>query len=315
MSTPATDPRKRTQYKTTNWAQYNAALKRRGSLLVWIDPTMQWYANAANGRAGRDQIFSDAAIQCCLTLKCLFQLPLRQTIGLVGSLLKLAKLDWRVPDYSTLSRRQANLEVTLVHKPCERLDLLIDSTGLKAFGEGEWKKKKHGAQCASRWLKVHVAMDANTQEIRSVVVTDNTVGDQTAMPALLEQIDPQQEVGRATLDGIYDTQACHDALVQRGFEAVIPARKRAKLCKEKTPGLKRRNEIVRQTQELGRAAWKKASGYHRRSLVETQMHRLKLLGERVMARTFERQVREVQVRVAVLNRFTHLGMPETVRVA
>jgi hypothetical protein len=313
-SSPSNKPEP-ARYKTTNWKQYNAALKRRGSLLVWIDPTTQWYANSPSGRAGRDRIFSDAAIQCCLTLKCLFQLPLRQTIGLVEGLLKLAKLDWRVPDYSTLSRRQANLEVTLVHRPCARLDLLIDSTGLKAFGEGEWKKKKHGSECASRWLKVHLAMDANTQEIRAVVVTDNTVGDQTAMPVLLEQIEPEQEVGSATLDGIYDTQTCHDALAERGFEAVIPARKRARLCKEKTPGLKRRNEIVQQTHELGRAGWKKASGYHRRSLVETQMHRLKLLGERVMARTFERQVREVQVRVAVLNRFTHLGMPETVRVA
>lgn len=175
-------------------------------------------------------------------------------------MLRLAKLDWRVPDDSTLSRRQANLEVTLVHKPCARLDLLIDSTGLKAFGEGEWKKKKHGSECPSRWLKVHVGMDANTQEIRAVLVTDNTVGDQTAMPVLLEQIAPEQEVGSATLDGIYDTRACHDALAERGFEAVIPVRKRARLCEEKTPGLKRRNQIVQQTRELGRRAGRRPVG-------------------------------------------------------
>ena len=133
------------RYRTTNWKSYNDALKRRGSLLIWLDKEMSWLS-PHDGSPGRPAVFSDAAIQFCLTIKGLFGLPLRQTTGFVESLFRLAYLDWPVPDFSTLSRRQKTLEVTIPYQPRRgALLLLIDSTGIKFRGEGEWKCKKHGA--------------------------------------------------------------------------------------------------------------------------------------------------------------------------
>ena len=118
-------------YRTTNWCSYNAALKRRGSLLIWFDPETIWIAELS-GKRGRSATFTDAAIQTCLALKALFGLPLRQTTGLVASLLELAGLDWAVPDFSTLSRRQKGLNVAIPYRPSKgALHLLIDSTGIK----------------------------------------------------------------------------------------------------------------------------------------------------------------------------------------
>ena len=161
------------RYKTTNWADYNAALKARGSLSIWLDQAMQWYA-PSTGKPGRQPVFSDAAIEFCLSIKCLFGLALRQSLGLVQSLLHLAGLDWRVPDFSTVSRRQKNLQVQIPYRPSSTgLDLLVDSTGIKFLGEGEWKRKKHGGEYRRQWRKVHLAINAKTLEIRAIEVTDN----------------------------------------------------------------------------------------------------------------------------------------------
>lgn len=303
------------RYKTTNWAAYNAALKARGSLTIWLDKDMQWYA-PASGKRGRQQVFSDAAIQFCLSIKCLFGLALRQSLGLIESLLRLAGLDWRVPDFSTVCRRQKTLRVQLPYRAATRaLDLLVDSTGIKFLGEGEWKRKKHGAEYRRQWRKVHLGIDANTLQIRAIEVTDNSVGDAPMLPELLSQIAPDEALASVSGDGAYDTKACHAAIVQRGAQAVIPPRKNAQAWKASLAGALARNEALRACQRLGWRIWKKWSGYHRRSLVETKMHCFKRLGERVMARTFERQVVELHVRVALLNRFTQLGRPTTVPVA
>ena len=150
----------KTRYKTTNWAAYNAALKVRGALTIWLDKDMQWYA-PASGKRGRQQTFTDAAIQFCLSIKCLFGLALRQSLGLIQSLLRLAGLNWRVPDFSTISRRQRTLQVQLPYqRSATALDLLVDSTGIKFLGEGEWKRKKHGAEYRRQWRKVHLGIDA-----------------------------------------------------------------------------------------------------------------------------------------------------------
>ena len=314
MSEAATPTKRR--YQIRNWAQYNAALKARGSLTIWLDRDMQWLARPS-GKRGRQQTFSDASIQFCLSLKCLLNLPLRQTLGLVQSLLQLASLDWPVPDYSTLSRRQKMLQVQLPYRGsgAGALDLLVDSTGIKFVGEGEWKRKKHGAEYRRQWRKVHLAIDAKTLEVRAIEVTDNSVGDAPMLPALLEQIPPEEALASVGADGAYDTKACHAAIASRGASALIPVRKNAQPWKEGTEGARARNEILRATKRLGRTIWKKWSGYHRRSLVETKMRCFKLLGERVMARDFDRQVAELQIRAALLNRFTQLGTPQTVRVA
>ena len=302
-------------YRTTNWRAYNAALRQRGSLLIWFDPEMEWLA-APSGRRGRPATFSDAAIQTCLTLKALFGLALRQTTGLVASLLKLAGLPWPVPDFSTLCRRQKGLIVQIPYRPSTgALHLLIDSTGIKAAGEGEWSTRKHGASRPRSWRKVHLGIDAETMEVRAIEVTGSRIGDGPMLPELLAQIPPDQAIGQVTADGAYDTRPCHAAIAARQARAVIPTRRNGRPWKETTPGAEARNEILRATRRLGRTIWRSWSGYHRRSRVEAKMRCLKLLGERLMARDFDRQTTELHIRAALLNRFTRLGIPETQRVA
>jgi len=300
------------KYRTTNWKAYNEALKARGSLLVWLDPEMCWHGKPT-GKRGRCQKYSDEAVQFCLTIKSLFNLPLRQAMGMAQSLLKLAGLEWQVPDFSTVSRRQKHLAVTIeAHTTTTGLHLLVDSTGIKMLGEGEWKTKKHGADYRRQWRKVHLGIDAATLEIRAIEVTDNATGDAPMLACLLEQISVDETIASVSGDGAYDTKGCHEAIAQRGAQAIIPTRKNAKLWKDQRPGAEARNAIFHATRLLGRRIWKKWTGYHRRSLVETKMRCFKLLGERVMARDFDRQVAELQVRAAILNRFTRLGTPMTV---
>lgn len=243
-------------YRTTNWRAYNAALKQRGSLLIWFDPEMEWRA-PPSGRRGRPATFSDAAIQACLMLKALFGLPLRQTTGLVASLLKMAKLNWPVPDYSTLCRRQNDLTVTIPYRPTTgALHLLVDSTGIKAMGEGEWSCRKHGASRPRQWCKVHLGIDAETLEVRAIEVTGSRVGDGPMLPKLLEQIPPEELIGTVTADGAYDTRACHSAIAIRKAQAVIPTRRNGRPWKETTPGAHARNEILRASRRFGRAIWR-----------------------------------------------------------
>lgn len=301
-----------TKYKTRNWAEYNLSLKMRGSLSIWFDAEMTWEA-VPSGRRGRQQTYSDAAIQACLTFKVLFGLPLRQTTGFVESLLKLVGLDWSVPDFSTLCRRQKTLSVAIPYKgSAGPLHLLIDSTGIKAEGEGEWNARKHGGPKRRLWRKIHIGIDEETLEIRTIEVTSSSIGDAPMLPDLLNQIPPDQDLGSVTADGAYDTRKCHDAIAARNAHAVIPPRKNAKLWKPDTPGARARNEAVRSSKYLGRALWRQLTGYHRRSRVETKMHCVKLLGQRLSARDFARQVAEIQIRAAILNGFTALGIPRTV---
>ena len=303
-----------TTYKTRNWAEYNQSLKQRGSLSIWFDPEMTWEAEAS-GRRGRQQTYSDAAIQACLTLKVLFGLPLRQTTGFVESLLERVGLNWSVPDSSTLCRRQRTLSVAIPYKgSAGPLHLLIDSTGIKAEGEGEWNARKHGGSKRRLWRKIHIGIDEETLEIRAIEVTSSSIGDAPMLPDLLSQIPPDEDIGSVTADGAYDTRKCHDAIAARNAHAVIPPRKNAKMWKPDTPGARARNEAVRASKYLGRALWRNLTGYHRRSRVETKMHCVKLLGQRLAARDFDRQVAEIQIRAAILNGFTALGIPRTVAV-
>lgn len=199
------------RYRTTNWSAYNDALRKRGSLLIWLDKEMSWLA-PRDGGPGRPAVFSDAAIQFCLSIKVLFKLPLRQTAGMVASLLRLAGLDWPVPDYSTLCRRQKTLQVQIPYRRAGGpLNLLVDSTGIKFLGDGEWQARKHGVQGRRQWRKVHLAMDTATSDIRAVEFTPSPV-----LPDLLAQIPDEEDIGTVTADGAYDTRRCHSAIIARG---------------------------------------------------------------------------------------------------
>jgi len=267
----------------------------------WFDPEMTWEA-APSGKRGRRQTYSDAAIQTCISMKVLFGMALRQTAGFVESLLSLADLDSTVPDFSTLSRRQKILAVNIPFRGSKGpLHLLIDSTGIKVEGEGEWNARKHGGPKRCVWRKIHLGIDEETLEVRAVEITGSHIGDAPILPDLLNQIAAEEEIASVTADGAYDTRKCHDAIADRGADAVIPPRKNAKPWKAFTAGAVARNEALRASKYLGRAIWRNWSGYHRRSRVETKMHCVKLLDQRLMARDFDRQVAEVQVRIAVMN--------------
>ena len=308
MSQPT--PKKR--YRTTNWKQYNSSLKARGSLTIWLDKKMSWFA-AASGKRGRSPKFSDAAIQFCLTLKNLFGLALRQSTGLVQSVLQLSGLAWPAPDFSTLCRRQLGLNVQVPYTRSQGgLHLLVDSTGIKFLGEGEWKCKKHGPERRRQWRKLHIGIDAQTLQIRAICVTSNNVSDAAVLPDLLQQLPEDEALESLTGDGAYDTQPVYEAVIQRGAVPIIPPRKNARI--RKGDAFAYRNAALVACRRLGRRIWKVWSGYHRRSLVETKMNCIKRLGERVMSRTFERQVNELHIRAAILNRFTELGRPQTAAV-
>ena len=301
------------RYRTTNWKQYNSSLKDRGSLTIWLDKKMSWFA-AVSGKRGRSPKFSDAAIQFCLTLKNLFGLALRQTTGLVQSVLELSGLAWPVPNFSTLCRRQLSLDVQIPYRRSQAgLHLLVDSTGIKFLGEGEWKCKKHGPERRRQWRKLHIGIDAQTLQIRAIAVTSNNVSDASVIPDLLGQLPADEVLKILGGDGAYDTLPVHEAVIERGAIPVIPPRKNARI--RKGSAFVYRNAAIAACKRFGRKIWKVWSGYHRRSLVETKMNCIKRLGERVMSRTFERQVNELHVRVAILNRFTELGRPQTVAVA
>ena len=302
-------------YRTTNWSEYNAALRRRGSLLVWLDRQMEWLA-PKRGRPGRPETFSDTAVQFCLSIKVLFGLALRQAIGMVESLLRLAGLNWPVPDYSTLCRRQKTVSIQIPFRRAGGdLNLLVDSTGVKMRGDGEWQVRKHGSSRRRQWRKVHLAMDAATEDIRTVEFTSSREGDSPVLPHLLAQVPPDQPIGTVTADGAYDTRKGHWAIAERGATAIIPIRKNGRPWKEDCPAAKTRNETLRASRHFGRALWKRLTGYHARSRIEAQMRRLKAFGERIASRDPDRQTAEIHTRVALMNRFSALGRAEILRVA
>lgn len=233
-----------------------------------------------------------------------------------ASLLKLADLDWPVPDYTTLCRRQKTLPAMLGRRPSSGgLHLLVDSTGIKMMGEGEWKTRKYGASYRRQWRKVHIGIDAETLDIRAIEVTTNAIGDAPVLPDLLAQIPADEQIGSVGGDGAYDTKKCHAAIAEGDTQAINPVRRNARPWKEDGPGAAARNETLRAIKRLGRTIWKKWSGHHRRSLAEKKMQCFKLLGQRVVARTFNRQITKLKVRAAILNRFSQIGTPNTVRVA
>ncbi len=201
--------------------------------------------------------------------RSLFGMALRQTTGFVESLLRLIGLDWSVPDFSTLCRRQKTLKVDIAFRGSPGpLHLLIDSTGIKVEGEGEWNARKHGGSKRRVWRKIHIGIDEQTLEIRAAEFTTSDMGDAPMLPELLDQIPPDQEIGSVTADGAYDTRKCHEAIAGRGAAAIIPPRKNAKPWKPDTAGAVARNEALRVSRRLGRTIWRRWSGYHRRSRAE-----------------------------------------------
>jgi hypothetical protein len=232
--------------------------------------------------------------------------------GFVQSLIKLCGLDWTAPDYTTPCRRQKYIDIVIDYqKSHDGLHVLVDSTGLKFLGEGEWKRKKHQPEYRRQWRKLHIGIDAKTLQIRAVQLTTNNVSDSLVLGDLLAQIPPDEKIDSVYTDGAYDTKWCRQIISDRQAHAMIPPRKNVKLWRDKKLGSLERNELLKIVKRLGISLWKKWSDYHRRSLVETKMHCIKLLGDKLTSRSFPSQVNEIHARVAVLNKFTELGRPHT----
>ncbi len=303
------------RYRVMNWKAYNAALVQRGSLTIWFanDVLVDWRNTQRTGAVARPQVYTATAIACMLTLQQIFHLRLRQTEGFVRSLLTLAKVDLPVPDYTTLSRRRKTLAVHVPHAPAHApLHVLVDSTGLKIFGEGEWKARQHGVSKRRTWRKVHLGVDAATQTIVACVVTTNDLHDCEALPDVLAQI--PDALAQVTTDGAYDTFGCYAAIHDRHAQAIIPPRVDAVLNADADWAV--RNATVARVAEIGRTAWKQEAGYHRRSLAETAMSRLKtIFGSTLTSRTLAGQHTEATLRCAALNRMTQLGLPHAAVLA
>jgi len=305
------DDNKKVQYRIKNWRAYNQALVQRGSLTLWFEEKTveSWLNTDRNGQRGHPQVYGEVAVQCMLLLKQSFHLALRQTQGFMQSIFQLVGHNLPVLSYSQLSRRQKTVQVSLPRQTRNRaIHLLVDATGLKVYGEGEWKTRQHGISKRRTWRKVHLAFDAATGEVLADVTTETNVHEKEMLPDLLSQI--EEEIKRVGGDGGYDYQTCYQAIADRGARAIIPPRRTGRIWGNGQ--MDDRDAHLRRIAEIGRTAWKKESGYHRRSLVETGIFRLKkLFGSSLSARSLSNQQQEVRLRCVALNRMTALGMPES----
>lgn len=292
---------------------------------MWLEQSVLhgWLNGELSGGRGASNTYSDAAILTALTLKVVYRLPLRATQGLLASLLRLMGLEHLpVPNYSTLSRRQKTLPVALLAQAkTQGLHLVVDSTGCKIYGEGEWKVRQHGLSKRRTWRKLHLAIDEASGHIMAGVLSTNDVADSAVLVDLLQQVEPP--IAQLSGDGGYDKRGCYDVLRQRQEEqgeplrVTIPPRQGARIWQHGNSRQERlaRDENVRRVRQVGRQKWKEESGYHRRSLAETTMFRYKsLFGDKLSARDFEAQASEAFLRCAALNRMTRLGMPDSYAV-
>jgi hypothetical protein len=283
-------------YRIRNWSKYNSALVRRGSLTIWFDPhsRAKWINSITTGQRGRPVFYADTAISCCLIVREVFHLPLRQTQGLVQSIVGLLQIKFPTPHYSLLSRRARKLQFDLsATRPKKVKHLVIDASGLKVYGEGEWKVRLHGADKRRTWRKLHISIDASTQQITSALLTDKDVVDPRCLPRLLKQV--EADVEKVYGDGAYDSRQCYRGIYKRKALPVIPPRKGSTLWEDDY--LKNRNENLRGVRKLGIKGWKKQSGYHKRSLVETAFYRLKtIFSDRLRNRRDDTQITAEMIR-------------------
>src|SRR3954452_19322116 len=309
----------RQKHQVTNWPAYEAGLRQRGSLTVWFteEAIRAWRAEPRTTRGGH-ALYSPPANLAALTLGSLFRLALRQTEVLIGSILRLLGLDLAVPDHTTLSRRVATLEVPRPRPAAGGgpVHLLIDSTGLKLGGPGEWLAEKHGTRPRRAWRKLHLGVDAGTGRIEAVELTTSEADDGSRVGALLDQL--EGAVAAFTGDGAYDREDVYDAVAERHPEAavVVPPRKGAVPSGTAETAPTRRDRHLRLIAEHGRLGWQKASGYNRRALAEAAMSRYKrVIGDALRSRTDPGRAAEVAIAARALNRMLELGRPESVRVA
>ncbi len=304
--------------KVTNWQDYEAGLRQRGSLTIWFteEAIAAWRAVPRTTPGGQAR-YSDLAIETSLILRTVFHQPLRQTEGLVGSILHRLGVELAVPDHSTLSRRARTLR--LPPEPGSAggaVERLVDSTGVKLCGPGEWLVEKHGAQRRRAWKKLHVGLDAATGRVVAATLTDHDVDDGSQVGPLLEQID--EPLACLVADGAYDQTGVTEAVVEHTPDAavIVPPRSTAVPSANAKTNPTQRDQHLQFIAEHGRMAWQKAFRYNVRALVEAFFSRWKrVIGDALRFRTEERRNIEIAIAIRILNHMLDLGRPDSVRVA
>jgi hypothetical protein len=305
------------RYRVTNWREYDAALRRRGSLTVWFtDEAIAAWRAAPRTTPGGQSYYSALAITVALTVRAVFHLALRQTEGLIGSVITLLGLQLTVPDHSTMCRRSMTLVPPPLHRPTAGpLHLLVDSTGLKLGGSGEWLVEKHGASRRRSWRKLHIGIDADSGEIVAVNLTTKDVDDGELTGALLDQI--RGPIASFTADGAYDQEKVYEAVAGRHPDAavIVPPRSTAALSASAETAPTQRDRHVHGISLHGRMGWQKSSGYNARAKVEAAIGRYKrVMGDALRSRTNKTETTEIAIAAAVLNKMLWLGRPNYVRI-
>lgn len=309
-------------YRIKNWSQYNKSLIQRGSINFWFseESIKKWKSTSHTGEKGRPQEYSDDAILCALLIRIVYHLPLRAVEGLLRSLAELLKLNIKIPSYTQICRRAKDLKKVLKKLSGKHpTDIVFDSTGLKVYGEGEWKVKQHGASKRRTWRKLHLGVDPDSKEIIVGDLTTNGVGSGDAQTGkkMIKRV--PKGVKKIFGDGAYDGIEFRQEAENSGAEAIVPPPRDAVIHPNTAdPAIKKRNDAILEINGLGgddraRKLWKIMKGYHRRSLAETTMYRIKqLTGAHLRSREWERQCVEGYVKYLVVNKMTKLGMPNSV---
>lgn len=298
-------------YLVRNWDKYNKALIQRGSITFWINEKSleNWHEKGTSKTRGRPKKYSDIAIETCIVMKVLFKLAYRQCQGFIESLCTILKLEVAIPSYTQLCRRQKQLNVKLQHSVKGPIHVVVDATGLKIFGEGEWKVRQHGYSKHRMWRKLHVGIDVASKEFVMFKLTDNHIGESKLLKPLLNQY--QDQLLKVGGDKGYDSYACHETVRDYGAESAIMLQRKAKIRKRKSQNTLSlvRDDIVRRMREIGRKRWKEEVSYHSRSLVENAFFRYKtIFGRKLRSHSIENQKVEALIACNILNKFTQMGM-------
>src|SRR3989344_5805988 len=278
------------KYQVRNWKEYNEALVNRGKMMFWIteEAIRDWEEKRKTRKRGKQKFFSNMAIETALTLREVFHLPLRQTEGFLTDVLRILGASVIAPDYSTLSKRSEGLPVLIRTRPIQDEPL-------------------------------HIGVDEATNDILIGAVTTNAASDGEMLSPMLAELPADTVIAQVSADGAYDKEACYDALERRGVPVIaIPPQRNARIRihgNALAPPLQRVKNL-RCIRKIGRKRWKEETGYHRRSIAETTMFRLKtVFTDKVRSVKLANQRVQLLLRCKALNRMTMLGMPDSYIVA
>lgn len=311
-------------YSVRNWSHYNKSLVQRGNINFWIskDCLEQWNNCDRTGNKGRPEEYSNIAIKTGLIIKAIFKLTFREAEGFLSSLFEMLGINLKAPDYSTLCKRQKDIDIKLPKTKSTKggLNILIDSTGLKIYGEGEWKVRKYSWNRRRLWRKLHLAVNDKSQTIEAFELTELGTQDCEGMTMLIDKID--KPINSCIGDGAYDQYSSYEHANRLGFDLIVPPainavpsdelKHKYKVKKYSSGAIEKRDNTIKKMRAYGKKGWKVNSGYHRRSLAETAMYRFKtLLGGKLSSRKFENQLVETAIKCEILNKMTELGMPSS----